>query len=54
MEYVEKPLKYAHADGYKGARVLNVHPSLYLHPKCVYASSQYSGESAHIRMHVLV
>ena len=46
--YAEKSLMDVRADVYSEARDLNIGQSVHLHPCFVYASSERSGESAHL------
>ena len=43
--YAQKP----HADEIIGVKCLKIGSSLNLHPYCVYAGNEGSGESAHLR-----
>ena len=47
--YAKMPLIIAHADVSNKARGLNFGQGLHLHPNLVYARSEGSGESAHMR-----
>ena len=49
IAYAHKPTITSHSDISSGARSLNFGLSLDLHPYFVYASSEDSGVSAHVR-----
>ena len=51
IAYAQMSLINANADVFVKARDLNFCFSLHLHPCFVYASSEDSGESVHIRIH---
>ena len=49
MAYAQTPLMNAHTDVFSGDRGLKFGLSLHLYPYFLYASSEGSGESAHMR-----